>query len=93
MIEVTYLQVKILRCLLFPESYETVCEETAAKAAVVKDELKKLIGRNWVQVMEYDAEIADYKRTLYFQADEMDAQFFMITAKGLTVLEKVKDVK
>lgn len=82
------LEKKILSKLLFTESYDTIVEETKEKATLVGSVLKELIKQKLVTPMEYSNEEQDYKPTFMYDADNMRAYRYRITASGLKFLGK-----
>lgn len=80
------IQVMILRALTFVEPFETLIEEVPFPEPVVGAELKSLISKRFVQVMLRDAKTGDYKRSFYFDSDNLRAFAYMATSKGIDQL-------
>lgn len=78
-------QFKILDSLYFVESYDTLLEEVGEPAAVITDELRTLIDKGLVQVMAWDEETKDYKRSIMYDADDMRAFQYLVTKNGLSL--------
>lgn len=81
------LQYKILGSLFFAEPYEALKEEVPVAEAILKDELKILIDRDWIQVMQESGMGGDVKRTMFFDSDHLELYAFQITQKGLGLHE------
>ncbi|RMG26483.1 MAG: hypothetical protein D6730_09050 [Bacteroidetes bacterium] len=83
--ELNDIQFQILDALYFVEPFSALLQEVDAPEAVIKDELRILIDRDWVQVMEFVEEKGDYLRTAIYDADNMQQYAFLATKKGLLV--------
>lgn len=81
--ELNELQFQILDSVYFVESFEHIVEEAEEPRAIVIDELRTLIDRGWIQVMEFNEEKGDYFRTLYYDTDNMDQYSYLATKDGL----------
>jgi hypothetical protein len=81
--ELNDVQFDILDSVYFVESLEHILEETDTPRAVVIDELRTMIDRGWVQVMQYDEAAGDYVRTSIYDADNMDEFCYLATKQGL----------
>jgi hypothetical protein len=79
----TDLQFQLLDSLYFVESFAHVVEEAEAPVPVVIDELRTMIDRGWVQVMEFDRQKGDYVRTAIYDSDHMDRYHYLATKEGL----------
>ena len=80
------IQTQLLMRLTFAERFDSLVDELEEKPAVVADELRGLIDKNWVQVMVWNEEKSDYLRSLYYDTDHMDEHQFMATTHGLDAL-------
>ncbi len=83
MAKLNEIQKKIIGCLLFTEPFEHILEETKGKANIIADELKQLIDARMVQVME-DNGNGGYKKTFFYDTDNMHAFSYLATEKGIT---------
>lgn len=81
--EMNDVQFDILDSLYFVEPYAYILEEVSHPPAVVKDELRQMIDKGWVQVMRFDEEKGDYLRTSIYDADQMEDYAFLATKEGL----------
>lgn len=81
--ELTELQFQLLDSLYFVERFEHVLEESGEKRPVVVDELRTMIDRGWIQVMAFDEEEGDYRRTQIFDTDHLEEYAFLATKEGL----------
>jgi predicted transcriptional regulator len=86
MIELNEIQFGILRALLFPETFDTLVEEIKATEPVIGAELKTLIEKRLVSVMDEDSR-GRYKPTFYYDTDNMRAFRYQITANGIKHIE------
>lgn len=77
------LQYQILDSLYFVESFVHILEEAEAPRPVVQDELRTMIDRGWIQVMQFEPERGDYIRTAIFDADNMQDYHYLATKEGL----------
>ncbi|MEM7374884.1 MAG: hypothetical protein AAF587_40200 [Bacteroidota bacterium] len=77
------LQFQILDSLYFVESFANVLEEAGEPVPIVVDELRTLIDKGWIQVMEFDQEQNDYVRTAIFDSDHLENYHFLATKDGL----------
>ncbi len=83
MSELNDIQWQILDSVYFVESFEHILEEVDAKAAIVADELKTMIARGWIQVMDFDGERGDFVKTIFYDSDNMHAYRYLATRQGL----------
>lgn len=77
------LQFQILDSLYFVESFANVLEEAGEPVPIVVDELRTLIDKGWIQVMEFDKEQNDYVRTAIYDSDHLENYHFLATKDGL----------
>ncbi len=81
--ELTDLQFQILDSVYFVESFENIREEADATLPVVVAEMRYLIDKGWMQVMQFDEEKDDYVRTAIFDTDHLEEYHFLATRDGL----------
>lgn len=81
--ELTDLQFQILDSVYFVESFENIREEADATLPVVVAEMRYLIDKGWIQVMQFDGEKDDYVRTAIFDTDHLEEYHFLATRDGL----------
>ncbi|MDX1906266.1 MAG: hypothetical protein SF053_04470 [Bacteroidia bacterium] len=81
--ELNEIQFQILDAVYFVEPLANILEETDAPATVVLSELRGLIHRGWVQVMQFDPDRADFVRTAIWDTDNMHAYRYLATKEGL----------
>jgi hypothetical protein len=86
MIELNPIQRQILRSLTFPEPFDTLVEEVKASQPVIGAELKALIAKGLVQVVEPDAK-GRFKSSIYYDSDNMRAFQYQISSKGMKIQE------
>lgn len=82
MVELSELQLRILGSLYYPEPFDNVLEEANAPANYVADDLKTLIDKGMVQVVEPNEE-GGYTRRFYYDSDNMRAFHYQITKDGM----------
>ena len=83
MADLTDLQKKILGSLYYLESFDTILEEVDAPANYISDDVKTLIDRGMIKVVEPN-ENGGYEGRFYYDSDNMRAFYYQITKDGLT---------
>lgn len=78
------IQQQIVNALTFTEPFETLVEEIRQPEAVIADELKTLIDRRHVQVM--DDSSGAFQKIFYYDTDNMRAFHYQATSRGLDLL-------
>jgi hypothetical protein len=86
MIELNPIQRQILRSLTFPEPFDTLVEEVKGTQPVIGAELKYLIAKGLVTVIDRDDRGRD-KPSIFYDSDNMRAFRYQISAKGLRQME------
>ena len=81
--EMNEVQFQILDAVYFVESFDNIFEEVGEPKPVLIDELRNLIDKGWLQVMEYSSAQSDYVRTAIFDTDNLDQYYFLATKEGL----------
>jgi hypothetical protein len=81
--ELNDVQFRILDAVYFVEPFERIAEEAGAPLPVIVDEMRYLIDRGWIQVMQFDPERNDYVRTGIFDTDHLEQYHFLATKAGL----------
>jgi acetylglutamate kinase len=79
--QVTPLQMKILSSLVFVESFDHILEEVGESEPIVTAEIRTLIDRRFIQVMEPTS--AGFRKTVFYDADDMRAFYYTATSKAL----------
>ena len=79
-------QKKILESLFFEENFESICAEIIDSRPNIADDLKTLITKDLVNI--YEEVNGRYELSDMYDADDMNAYFYRISAKGITLLEK-----
>ncbi len=77
------IQFKILDSIYFVEPFLNIVEEVGESEYVVGAELKTMIHKGWIQVMEFDKAKGDFMRTLIYDGDNMKDFSFLATKEGL----------
>lgn len=81
--ELNTLQKLIISKILFVESFDSILEETREKENLIAADLKALIDKRYVQV--YELSEGKYKKTFFYDTDNMRAYFYSATEKGLSL--------
>ena len=80
------IQFQIINSLVFAEPFDTLAEEVDATEPVIAAELKTLIDKRFVQVLE-DVE-GSLRKSFYYDSDNMRAFQYQATSRGLDGLNK-----
>ena len=81
--ELNDIQFDILDSVYFVESFANILEEVGVSIPVLVDELRTLIDKGWIQVMQYEEDKGDYMRTAIFDTDHLENYSFLATREGL----------
>ncbi|MFK7924940.1 MAG: hypothetical protein AB8H47_23485 [Bacteroidia bacterium] len=81
--ELTDIQFQILDSLYFVERFEHVLEEAEQPRTIVINELRTMIDRGWIQVMMFNLEEGDFRRTNIFDTDHLEDYSYLATKDGL----------
>jgi len=76
-------QFQILDAIYFVEPFTNILDEVDATRPVIVDELRNMIDKGWIQVMQYDEEKGDYVRTNIYDTDHLEDYHFLATKEGL----------
>ena len=79
------IQFKILNSLYFEESFETLLEEVGESEPVVADELKTMIDKRLVKVLQYDESKGRYSDSFYYDADNLRDFYYRATNQGVSL--------
>ncbi|MEZ4684599.1 MAG: hypothetical protein R3B47_00575 [Bacteroidia bacterium] len=77
------LQFDIIDCLYFVEPYENIIEDVGRPEPIVRDELRTLIDRGYVNVLIFDEANGDYHKTAIYDVDNMRDYFYLASKDGL----------
>ena len=91
--ELELLEITILKSILFPESFKVIVEECRVTndSNIVADGLKSLLRKKLARPMKRGTDKA-FVPSLVYDSDRMQAFYYQATAKGITWLEKHKEV-
>ncbi|MEM6263575.1 MAG: hypothetical protein AAGI38_13770 [Bacteroidota bacterium] len=81
--ELNEVQFQILDSVYFVEPFDNILQEVDHPMPVVRDELRTMIDKGWIQVMEFVEERGDYRRTPIFDTDNMQDYAYLATKEGL----------
>lgn len=84
------IQYSIIDCLFFTEPFSRLREELNEPRNVLAAELKGLIVRGLVQSMEFDPRADLWKKSLYYDSDNMDDYQYRATGKGIEAFENFR---
>ena len=85
MFEVGVHELKVMNCLLHPESLDTVVSETGYASKVVLDVIRNLVHYRYLKPVDPEG-----RSMTMFSPDKLRQVRFMLTAKGLKELENQK---
>lgn len=85
MSDLTPLEYDILNAVYFVESFDHIVEECNVDQYQVADTLKTMISKKWIVPMVFDKEVNDYRRSIFYDSDNMKDFHFMATREGLEV--------
>lgn len=86
--ELNPIQFKILNSLYFEESFQTLIDEVGGMSAVIADELKQLIDRRLVQVLE--STNSGFRKSIMYDTDDMHAYYYQATSAGMDLHNRIK---
>ena len=78
---------QILRCLIFPESFEVILEETGSNIGALRDDLINLINYRLIEVMDEDH--SQQVATSFYDADNLQNFSFRATKNGLKHIREI----
>lgn len=78
-------QYKILNSLYFEESFQTLLDEVKESEPIVADELKSMIDKRWVKVLQYDEGKGVYTDSFYYDSDNLRHFFYRATNQGVSL--------
>lgn len=81
--ELNDIQFQILDSVYFVESFSSLRDEVSTSEAILVNELRLLIDKDWVQVMVFDKQKEDFIRTAIFDTDHLEDYHFLVTRNGL----------
>ena len=81
--EMNEIQFQILDSLYFVEPFDNILAEVKGTEPIVASELKSLIRLGWVQVMDFDTQLGDFKKTMFYDSDNMRAFSYLATKEGM----------
>ncbi len=81
--ELTELQFDILDAIYFIEPYQNLLNDIDQPEPVIRDELRTMIDKGWVNVMQFDAEKGDYEKTRIYDTDNMQEYAYLASKDGL----------
>ena len=87
--KITGSQRNILEQLIFPESYNTIQEETKLQKGEIRDDLMQLLHQGLIKAVG-QTEQSNLKKTIFYDLDHVEGCFFQATARGLNILKQVR---
>lgn len=80
---------KIIESLLFPESFDTLLEETELQRGEMRDDLMQMLNSGHIKAMVEGKEQHD-NITSFFDSDNLEEYTFQATKRGLKALTVAK---
>ncbi|GAB5408283.1 MAG: hypothetical protein BalsKO_06480 [Balneolaceae bacterium] len=77
----------VLRCLIFPESYHVILEETGSNIGALRDDLINLINYRLIEVI--DENNAKQVGTSFYDTDNLQDLTFRATKTGLKHIREI----
>lgn len=78
---------QVLRCLIFPESYDVILEETGSNIGALRDDLINLINYRLIEVMDEDH--TPQVGTSFYDTDNLQNFSFRATKTGLKHIREI----
>jgi len=81
--ELTDLQFEILDAIYFVEPYQNIIDEVEQTEPIIRDELRTMIDKGWINVLRFDEEKGDYEKTRIYDTDNMQNSAYLASKDGL----------
>ena len=81
--ELNELQFEILDAIYFVEPYENIINEIEQPEPVIRDELRTMIDKGWVNVMIFNEKKGDYEKSRIYDTDNMNQYAYLASKDGL----------
>jgi hypothetical protein len=81
--ELTDLQFDILDAIYFVEPYENILTDIEQTEPIIRDELRTMIDKGWVNVMIFNEEKGDYEKSRIYDTDNMQNYAYLASKDGL----------
>ncbi|MBO6525238.1 MAG: hypothetical protein JJ971_15520 [Balneolaceae bacterium] len=78
---------QVLKCLIFPEAYEVILEETGSNIGALRDDLINLINYRLIEVVDLDNE--SKPGTSFYDADNLQDFSYRATKTGLKHIREI----
>lgn len=78
---------RVLKCLIFPEPYDVILEETGSNIGALRDDLINLINYRLIEVMNQDNE--QQTGTSFYDTDNLQNFSFRATKTGLKHIREI----
>lgn len=79
---------KIIESILYPESFQTILEETGLQRGEIRDDLIQLLNSGHIKAMVEGME--QHNMTSFFDSDNLEEYTFQATQRGLKALMVAK---
>lgn len=79
----TTVQFDIIDSIYFVEPYANILEEVDKPEPEVRDELKTLLDRGYVNVFTFDKDSGDYLKAPIYDLDNLQDYYFLASKDGL----------
>lgn len=84
----TQLQLRILRLLVWEETFDNIVEEAQEPAPIVLDELRIMMDKGWLYAMTLNEKKGYYEQTSFFDSDILREYRFRASSEGLQLQER-----
>lgn len=78
---------QVLKCLIFPEPYEVILEETGSDIGALRDDLINLMNYRLIEVVNHDNELGP--GTSFYDADNLQDFSYRATKTGLKHIREI----
>lgn len=82
--KITSSQKQILSSLVFPESFDTIKEETAFQTGTIRDDLMQLLHMGLIKTLDAEKKV---KISPYYDLDNVQDYLFQATQRGLKYIQ------
>ncbi len=77
----------VLKCLIFPEPYDVILEETGSNIGALRDDLINLINYRLIEVLDEDSN--SQVGTSFYDTDNLQNFSFRATKNGLKHIREI----
>lgn len=88
MSQISELQSSILGALYLESTFEQLSQEINTTLPILKAELRFMIDRGWIHVLERQETSENYSQTAIFDVDRLENYAYVATKKGQDINEQ-----